>query len=89
MEEGMFIMIAIFGLVLIAHFFSLRAEKLSVKTKSKIRKMFWYFYGFYFLFYGIFKNIEDNWNVIGIIFILISLLVLVLNFLGKMETRSG
>jgi cell division protein FtsW (lipid II flippase) len=87
MEKGLFIMIVIFLLVGLAHFLSHRLEKIS--TKSKLRKLFWYFYGGYFLFYGIFRNVEDNWNVLGIIFILIGLLVLLLNFLGKIETRSN
>ncbi len=89
MGKGLFIMIAIFLLVGMAHFISLRMEKISTKSKSKLRKVFWYFYGGYFLFYGIFRNIEDNWNVLGILFILISLSVLILNFLGKIETRSN
>lgn len=89
MAKGFFIMIVIFLLVGIAHFLSLRMEKISTKSKSKLRKMFWYFYGAYFLFYGIFRNIQDNWNILGIIFILLSLLLLVMNFLGKIETRSN
>lgn len=82
-------MIAVFVLVGIAHFLSLRMDEVSITTKSKIRKIFWYFYGSYSLFYGIFRNIEDNWNVIGIIFTVIGLLVLIMNFLGKIETRSN
>lgn len=89
MGKGLFIMIMVFILVGIVHFISLRMEKISAKSKSKLRKVFWYFYGGYFLFYGIFRNIEDNWNLLGILFILISLLVLILNFLEKIETSTN
>ena len=89
MGKGLFIMIMVFILVGIVHFISLRMEKISTKSKVKLRKVFWYFYGGYFLFYGIFRNVEDNWNLLGILFILISLLVLILNFLGKIETSSN
>ena len=73
-------MLAVFVCIAILHFASLRIMNLSSSKKKKVKKLFTYFYGLYFLGYGVTLTITNGPNVLNVLFIGIGLVYLVLNY---------
>jgi len=83
-------MLTVFVLVGILHFISMRMIKVSEIKKQKIRKVFWYFYGVIFMVSGLVNLIEkEELNFIFLAQLIGGLLFIILNFLGKIETKPS
>ena len=71
------------------HFLSNRMMKLEGSKKSKYRNVFWYFYGIFFFLSGLINLIEKlEWNVVFIFQIILGIVIIILNALGKIETKE-
>jgi len=82
-------MLVVFICVGILHYISMKAIKISEEKKSIYRKVFYYFYGLVFLTQGIVNMIEKGeFVIISLVMSLIGLTILILNFLGKIETKA-
>ena len=89
MEKMSFIMIMLFLFVGIAHFVSLKVIDFSVEKKNRLRRIFFYFYGMIYVFFGVIQLVytENQVNssslqiIIGVIFI-------VLNYLKKLDPKE-
>ena len=90
MEKGFLILIGTFLIVGVVHFLSMRTSKLSENKKSHYRKFFWYFYGIIFMLSGGVNLIEKgdfHWSFT--LQFLLGLVTVILNLLGKIETKSS
>jgi uncharacterized membrane protein len=90
MGKGFLILIGTFVIVGVIHFISIRTMKLSETKKTHYRKFFWYFYGVIFMMSGGINLIEKgafHWTFS--IQFLVGLIVIILNFLGKIETKTN
>ena len=90
MEKGFLILIGTFLIVGVVHFLSMRTSKLSENKKSHYRKFFWYFYGIILMLSGgvnLIEKGEFHWSF-TLQFIL-GLVTVILNLLGKIETKSS
>ncbi len=86
MAKGLGIFIAVLIAVGILHWISLRAVKTSKVRAKRLRTIFWYFYGNFFMIFGLVRLSDpDSSKVISLIQALIGLVVLVLVTMGKME----
>ena len=82
-------MIVLFLFVGIAHFVSLKVIDFSVEKKNRLRRIFFYFYGMIYVFFGVIQLVytENQVNssslqiIIGVIFI-------VLNYLKKLDPKE-
>ena len=90
MKKGFLILIGTFLIVGVIHFVSIRTSKLSENKKSHYRKFFWYFYGIIFMLSGgvnLIAKGEFHWSfTLEFIF---GLVTVILNLLGKIETKSS
>jgi uncharacterized membrane protein len=89
MEKGFLILIIIFFVVGVLHFVSMRTIKLSESKKTRFRKFFWYFYGIIFMLSGGINLIEKgefHWSFT--LQLIIGLVTVILNLLGKIETKT-
>ncbi len=90
MGKGLIIMLTVFVIVGILHFVSMRMMKISEIKKQKFRKVFWYFYGVIFTLSGLVNLIEkEELNFIFLTQMILGLLFIVLNFLGKIESKPS
>lgn len=90
MGTGLIIMLVVFVIVGILHFLSMRLMKVSESKKSKIRKVFWYLYGVVFTISGLVNSIEkEELNYIFLTQMIVGVLIIILNFLGKIETKPN
>ncbi len=90
MGKGLIIMLTVFVIVGILHFISMRMMKFSEIKKQKFRKVFWYFYGVIFTLSGLVNLIEkEELNFIFLTQMIIGLLIIILNFLGKIESKPS
>ena len=90
MEKEFLILIGTFLIVGVVHFLSMRTSKLSENKKSHYRKFFWYYYGIIFMLSGgvnLIEKGEFHWSF-TLQFIL-GLVIVILNLLGKIETKSS
>ena len=90
MEKGFLILIGTFLIVGVVHFLSMRTSKLSENKKSHYRKFFWYFYGIILMLSGGVNLIEKgdfHWSFT--LQFLLGLVTVILNLLGKIETKSS
>ena len=87
MEKGFLILIGTFVVVGILHFVSMRTTKLSETKKTHYRKFFWYFYGIIFMLSGGINLIEKG-DIVWITQVIIGLVIVILNLLGKIETKT-
>ena len=87
MEKGFLILIGTFVVVGILHFVSMRTTKLSETKKTHYRKFFWYFYGIIFMLSGGINLIEKG-DIVWITQVIIGLVTVILNLLGKIETKT-
>ena len=89
-EKEFLILIGTFLVIGVVHFVSIRTSKLSEIKKSNYKKFFWYFYGIIFMLSGgvnLIEKGEFDW-VFALQFI-IGLVFVILNLLGKIETKSS
>lgn len=89
MGTGILILIGTFVVVGILHIISMRAMKFSEAKKTRFRKFLWYFYGIIFMISGGINLIEKgafHWSFF--LQFIIGLLTLILNLLGKIETKA-
>jgi len=90
MGKGLIIMLTVFVIVGIIHFISMKMIKVSEIKKQKIRKMFWYSYGVIFTLSGLVNLIEkEELNFIFLTQMIVGLLFIILNFLGKIEIKPS
>jgi len=90
MEKGFLTLIGTFFVVGVLHFISMRTMKLSETKKTHFRKFFWYFYGIIFMLSGginLIENGEFYWSFT--LQFLIGMVTVILNLLGKLETKSS
>jgi uncharacterized membrane protein len=90
MGKGFLILIGTFVIVGVIHSISIRTMKLSETKKTHYRKFFWYFYGIIFMMSGGINIIEKgafHWTFS--IQFLVGLIVIILNFIGKIETKTN
>ena len=89
MGKGFLILIVTFIVVGITHLVSMKMTKISETKKSSYRKVFWYFYGMFFLSSGVLNQLEkEAFSWIFSVEILVGLAILILNILGKIEKKS-
>lgn len=89
MGKGFLIFIVVFIVVGIIHLVSMKMTKISETKKSSYRKVFWYFYGMFFLSSGLVNQLEkEAFSWIFSVEILVGLAILILNILGKIEKKS-
>ena len=88
MGKGFLILIVTFTVVGIIYFVSMKMTKISETKKSSYRKVFWYFYGMFFLSSGVVNQLEkEAFSWIFSVEILVGLAILILNILGKIEKK--
>lgn len=89
MGKGLLIMLIVFGVVALLHIISLKMTSISEKKKRKFRKVFWYFYGVLFFAQGFVRIVEkERFNILSILFIILGLLWIVLNYLDKIDPKA-
>ena len=89
MGKGFLILIVTFIVVGITHLVSMKMTKISETKKSSYRKVFWYFYGMFFLSSGVVNQLEkEAFSWIFSVEILVGLAILILNILEKIEKKS-
>jgi|TARA_B110000967_G_scaffold67261_1_gene69554 hypothetical protein len=89
MGKGLLILSIVFIVIAMIHFLSNRMMKLEGSKKSKYRNVFWYFYGIFFFLSGLINLIEKlEWNVVFIFQIILGIVIIILNALGKIETKE-
>ena len=90
MEKGILILLGTFIVVAILHVVSMKIMKISEAKKSSFRKVFFYIYGVFLVLSGILQCIEkDEIRVVFLIQILVGLVMVILNFLGKIEQKTS
>ena len=86
MSKGLVIFRAVLVCVGILHWVSLRLIDTSKVRAKKIRTIFWYFYGNFFLIFGLVRFFDsDSSKVLSLIQAGIGLLVLILAATGKLN----
>lgn len=90
MIKGLWILLTVFAVVALLNFSSFKLMKLEAVKKAKFRKVFFYFYGLFLIFTGSVHIVEKSeFNIIFIIEILIGLIFLIGNYLGKLEEKKA
>ncbi|MDX5586578.1 MAG: hypothetical protein QNK20_16950 [Aureibaculum sp.] len=90
MGKGFVILLIVFVCVGIVHFISMRMMKVSEDKKQKIRKVLWYIYGVILIISGLINLIEkQELNFIFLIQMVLGTGVIILNILGKIETKPS
>lgn len=87
---GLLILLGTFVVVGMIHFISMKMMKIPETKKTVYRKFFWYFYGIVLMFNGAFNLIEKGayyWSFT--ILFLVGLIIIILNLLGKIETKGN
>jgi uncharacterized membrane protein (GlpM family) len=89
MIKGLLILFTVFAVVALLNVSSLRLMKMEAVKKAKFRKVFFYFYGLFLIFTGILNCIEQSeLNVIFIVEAICGIVLLIANYLGKIETNE-
>lgn len=89
MEKGLLIFLIVFICIVILNFFIIWITKLSEDKKQKTKKFFWYIYGILFITSGVVNLIENKeFSFIFISQILLGIIVLILNYIGKIRTKT-
>ena len=90
MSKGLLILLGTFIVVAILHVVSMKMTNISEAKKSSFRKIFWYFYGIIFMLSGGINFIEKGgygWSFL--IQFLLGLVMVILNFFGKIEQKTS
>lgn len=89
MGKGLLIFFIVLVVIAIIHFISLRMMLVTEEKKSKIRKIYWYLYGFIFIISGVVNMFPfEGFKLLFSIQFFIGLGVIILNCLGKIETKN-
>ena len=80
---AMLITFSVIGLILLL---SNKLNALEDRKKILYKKYFWYFYGSLFALSGA-VNLYENFRIIFLIQLFIGILVIALNFMGKIESK--
>jgi len=82
-----FLMVLIFGI----NYFTQRVDldKVSQYKKNKYLIWFWYFYGVFYLFYGLSDIFFEGDFLFGTIWVVISITILILNYKGKVFSNPS
>ena len=89
MPKGLLIFFIVLVVIAIIHFISLRMMLVTEEKKSKIRKIYWYLYGFIFIISGVVNMFPfEEFKLLFSIQFFIGLGVIILNCLGKIETKN-
>ena len=86
MSKGLSILLGTFIVVAILHVVSMKMSKISEAKKIHYRKFFWYFYGIIFMLSGGINLIKKG-DIVWITQVIIGLVTVILNFLGKIEQK--
>ena len=90
MGKGILILLGTFIVIAILHVVSMKMTKISEAKKSSFRKVFFYIYGVFLIFSGILQCIEkDEIRVVFLIQSLCGLVMVILNFFGKIEQKTS
>ena len=81
------IMFFVFGLNYITQRVDL--DKVSQHKKNKYLIWFWYFYGVFYLFYGLSDIFFEGDFLFGTIWVVISITILILNYKGKVFSNPS
>lgn len=90
MEKGVFILFIVFVIVGAIHYISLKMMAISEAKKTRFRKLFWYFYGVVFALSGGINLIEKGsfyWSFA--LQLVVGLVIILLNFLGKIDSKTS
>ena len=82
-----FLMILVFGLNYITQ--RVDMDKIPQQKKNKHQTRFWYFYGVFYLFYGLSDIFFKGDFLFGTIWVVISITVLILNYKGKVFSNPS
>jgi hypothetical protein len=89
MIKGLLILFTVFAVIALLNFSSLKLMKLEAVKKAKVRKVFFYFYGLFLIFSGVVNCVEKSeLNIIVVVEILIGLVFIITNHLGKLEAPN-
>ena len=82
-----FLMVIVFGI----NYFTQRVDldKISQHKKNKYLTWFWYFYGVFYLFYGLSDIFFEGDFLFGTIWVVISITILILNYKGKVFSNPS
>lgn len=82
-----FLMVLVFGI----NYFTQRVDldKVSQHKKNKYLIWFWYFYGVFYLFYGLSDIFFEGDFLFGTIWVVISVTILILNYKGKVFSNPS
>lgn len=82
-----FLMVLVFGI----NYFTQRVDldKVSQYKKNKYLIWFWYFYGVFYLFYGLSDIFFEGDFLFGTIWVVISMTILILNYKGKVFSNPS
>jgi len=90
MTKGILILIGTIIVVGILNFVVIKMMKVPESKKSYYRKLFWYFYGVFFMLSGGVNLIEnEGLDWIFSIQFLIGIIIIILNFLGKLTSPAN
>jgi len=89
MIKGLLILFTVFAVIALLNVSSLKLMKLEAVKKAKVRKVFFYFYGLFLIFSGVVNCVEKSeLNFIFVVEILIGLVFIIINHLGRLEAPN-
>ena len=86
MVKGLLILLGTIFVAAILNLVFIKMSKISEAKKIHYRKFFWYFYGIIFMLSGGINLIEKG-DIVWITQVIIGLVTVILNFLGKIEQK--
>ena len=85
---GFYLFVFLIISVFLLNYFSIRMVKVSQEKKNKYQTYFWYLYGIIFLFQGVWDLYSHENIITGLVWIVFSIAILVLNYFGKFSPKS-
>ena len=86
MVKGLLILLGTIFVAAILNLVFIKMSKISEAKKIHYRKFFWYFYGIIFMLRGGINLIKKG-DIVWITQVIIGLVTVILNFLGKIEQK--
>ena len=86
MVKGLLIILGTIFVAAILNLVFIKMSKISEAKKIHYRKFFWYFYGIIFMLSGGINLIKKG-DIVWITQVIIGLVTVILNFLGKIEQK--
>ncbi len=86
---GVYLFIFLTCSVFVLNYFSIRMVKVSQKKKNKYQTYFWYIYGIIFLFLGIYYSLFQEKIITGLVWLVFSISIIILNYFGKFTPKSS